>query len=56
MGVRQLEEALPLMEVARTRSALPSPAARSAIGYANLGEFERADAAAAQATGIGWQE
>jgi tetratricopeptide (TPR) repeat protein len=49
-GVTQLEEALPLME--RRQDTIGPAFARGAlaIGYANLGDFEKADAAAAQAT------
>jgi tetratricopeptide (TPR) repeat protein len=52
MGVAQLEEALPLM-VGRQDTVGPAFSRGAlAIGYGYLGEFERADAAAAQATAL----
>jgi tetratricopeptide (TPR) repeat protein len=52
LGVTQLEEALPLME-GRNDTIGPAFASGAlAIGYANLGEFKKADAAAAQATAL----
>ena len=50
LGVTQLEEALPLM--AGRHDTIGPAFARGAlaIGYANLGEFKKADAAAAQAS------
>ena len=52
LGVTQLEEALPLMQ--GRQDTIGSAFARGAlaIGYANLGEFKKADAAAAQATAL----
>jgi tetratricopeptide (TPR) repeat protein len=51
-GVTQLEEALPLM-VGRLDTVGPAFARGAlAIGYANLGEFEKADGAASQATAL----
>jgi tetratricopeptide (TPR) repeat protein len=52
LGVTQLEEALPLMQ-ARQDTVGPAFARGAlAIGYANLGEFKKADAAAAEATAL----
>ena len=52
MGTTQLEEALPLMEGRRDTVGPAFARGALAIGYANLGEFKKADAAAAQATAM----
>jgi tetratricopeptide (TPR) repeat protein len=52
LGVRQLEEALPQMESRRDTVGPAFARGALAIGYANLGEFKKADAAAAQATAL----
>ena len=52
LGVTQLEEALPLMEGRRDTIGPAFARGALAIGYANLGEFKKADAAAAQATAL----
>ena len=49
-GVDALEEAVPLHRgSARTSSAPHSPAAGCAMGYANLGEFDKAEVASRNA-------
>lgn len=50
LGVTQLEEALPDLEGRRDTIGPAFARGALAIGYANLGEFEKAEAAAAQAT------
>jgi tetratricopeptide (TPR) repeat protein len=52
MGTTQLEEALPLMEGRQDTIGPAFARGALAIGYANLGEFKKADAAAAQATAM----
>ena len=52
MGTTQLEEALPLMEGRQDTVGPAFARGALAIGYANLGEFKKADAAAAQATAL----
>jgi tetratricopeptide (TPR) repeat protein len=52
MGTTQLEEALPLMEGRQDTVGPAFARGALAIGYANLGDFEKADAAAAQATAM----
>ena len=52
LGVTQLEEALPLMEGRHDTIGPAFARGALAIGYANLGEFKKADAAAAQATAL----
>jgi tetratricopeptide (TPR) repeat protein len=52
MGVAQLEEALPLMEGRRDTVGPAFARGALAIGYGYLGEFEKADAAAAQANAL----
>ncbi len=52
LGVTQLEEALPLMEGRQDTIGHAFARGALAIGYANLGEFKKADAAAAQATAL----
>lgn len=52
MGVAQLEEALPLMEGRRDTVGPAFGRGALAIGYGYLGEFEKADAAAAQANAL----
>lgn len=51
-GVRELEEALPLIEGRQDTIGPAFARGALAIGYANLGEFEKAEAAAAQATAM----
>jgi tetratricopeptide (TPR) repeat protein len=51
-GVAALEEALPLIEDRQDSIGAAFARGGLAIGYATLGEFEKADAAAAQATAI----
>lgn len=52
LGVTQLEEALPLMQGRQDTIGPAFARGALAIGYANLGEFKKADAAAAQATAL----
>jgi len=52
MGTTQLEEALPLMEGRQDTIGPAFARGALAIGYANLGEFKKADAAAAQASAM----
>ena len=52
LGTTQLEEALPLLEGRRDTVGPAFARGALAIGYANLGEFKKADAAAAQATAL----
>jgi tetratricopeptide (TPR) repeat protein len=52
LGVTQLEEALPSMEGRQDTIGPAFARGALAIGYANLGEFKKADAAAAQATAL----
>lgn len=52
LGVTQLEEALPLMQGRQDTIGPAFARGALAIGYANLGEFDKADAAAAQATAL----
>ena len=52
LGVTQLEEALPLMQGRQDTIGTAFARGALAIGYANLGEFKKADAAAAQATAL----
>ncbi len=52
MGVAQLDGALPLMEGRRDTVGPAFARGALAIGYAYLGEFEKADAAAAQANAL----
>ena len=52
VGTTQLEEALPLMEGRRDTVGPAFARGALAIGYANLGEFKKADAAAEQATAM----
>src|SRR6185295_10533063 len=52
IGTSQLEEALPLMEGRQDTVGPAFARGALAIGYANLGEFKKADAAAAQATAL----
>jgi tetratricopeptide (TPR) repeat protein len=52
LGVTQLEEALPLMQGRQDTIGHAFARGALAIGYANLGEFRKADAAAAQATAL----
>ena len=51
-GVVELEEALPFMEGRQDTVGPAFARGALAIGYANLGEFRKADAAAAQATAL----
>jgi hypothetical protein len=52
LGTTQLEEALPLMDGRRDTVGPAFARGALAIGYANLGEFRKAEAAAAQATAM----
>jgi tetratricopeptide (TPR) repeat protein len=52
LGVTQLEEALPLMQDRQDTIGPAFARGALAIGYANLGEFKKADAATAQATAL----
>ena len=52
LGVTQLEEALPLMHSRQDTIGPAFARGALAIGYANLGEFRKADAAAEQATAL----
>jgi tetratricopeptide (TPR) repeat protein len=52
LGVTQLEEALPLMQGRQDTIGPAFARGALAIGYANLGEFNKAEAAAAQATAL----
>lgn len=52
LGVAQLEEALPSMQGRQDTIGPAFARGALAIGYANLGEFKKADAAAAQATAL----
>jgi tetratricopeptide (TPR) repeat protein len=51
-GIAELEEALPLMEGRQDTVGPAFARGALAIGYANLGEFDKADAAAAQASAM----
>jgi tetratricopeptide (TPR) repeat protein len=51
-GVAELEEALPMMEGRRDTVGPAFARGALAIGYANLGEFDKAATAAAQATAL----
>jgi tetratricopeptide (TPR) repeat protein len=51
-GIAELEEALPMMEGRQDTVGPAFARGALAIGYANLGEFDKADAAAAQATAL----
>jgi tetratricopeptide (TPR) repeat protein len=52
LGVTQLEEALPLMQGRQDTIGPAFARGALAIGYANLGEFKKADAAAVQAKAL----
>ena len=51
-GVPQLEQSVPLLETSHDSVAASFARGALAVGYANLGEFEKAKAAAARATEI----